>query len=180
MLSGRLQCLDDPENLIITMSPVDITQSPSPLRLSVNLPRYGLSFFVNDADDLESLDFKDMVYDEDQCIGTLFGLVNRLILRPKTQIEEELIPKRIIIPHSESSLNGRGHNTYVKLPSLGPIRHYTYQVDSELGCLKGFVDLESRLYLAHLHSLTSSGCRPDPLTGRTGVAIPELETCARS
>ena len=168
MLSGRLRCLDDPENFIITTSPVDIAQSLSPLQLSVNLPRYGLSFFVNNADDLESLEFRNMVYDEDQCIGTLFGLVNRLVLRPKTQIEEELIPKRIIIPHSDS-LNSHGHNIYVKLPFLGPIRHYTYQMDSELGCLKGFVDLESRLYLAHLHSLTSSGCRPDPLTGRTGV-----------
>ena len=29
--------------------------------------------------------------------------------------------------------------------------------------------MESRLYLARLHALTGSGCRADPLTGRTGV-----------
>ena len=168
MVSSRLQCLDDPENFIITVSPLDTTRSPPLLQLSVILPRYDLSFFVNDTGDLESRDFKDMVYDEDQCIGTLFGLVNRLVLRPKTQREADLIPKRIIIPHS-NTLNQRGHNVHVKLPSCGPIRHYTYQVDSELGCLKGFVDIGSRLYLARLHSLTGSGCRPDPLTGRVGI-----------
>ena len=168
MVSSRLRCLDDPENFIITMSPLDTTRSPPLLGLSVMLPRYGLSFFVNNAGGLESRDFKDMVYDEDQRIGTLFGLVNQLVLRPKTQREADLIPKRIVIPHSDS-LGQHGHNVHVKLPSRGPIKHYTYQVDSELGCLKGFVDMESRLYLARLHSLTGSGCRPDSLTGRVGI-----------
>ena len=168
MVSNCLQCLDDPENFIITVSPLDTTQSPPPMQISVMLPRYGLSFFVSDAGDLESRDFKDMVYDEDQRIGTLFGLVNRLVLRPRTQREADLIPKRIIIPHS-NNLKQHGHNVHVELPSCGPIRYYTYQVDSELGCLKGFVDMESRLYLARLHSLTGSGCRPDSLTGRVGI-----------
>ncbi|KAF8434572.1 hypothetical protein L210DRAFT_3649069 [Boletus edulis BED1] len=165
MVSSHFLCLDDPENLIIT-SPVDTTtQSP---QLSITLPRYGLSFFINKDNDLESRDFKDMVYDEDQCIGTLFGLANRLVLRPKVQFETGLIPKHILIPHGDS-LDQRGHNVYVKLPSSGPVRYYTYQEDRELGCLKGIVDFESGLYLARLHALTSSVCRPEPLTGRTGV-----------
>lgn len=168
MVASRLRRLDDPKNLIVTVS--DTIRFPSSPRLSIILPRYGLSFFINDADDLESLNFKDMVYDGDQYIGTLFGLVNGLVLRPKleAQIEEDFIPKRIIIPHSDS-LDQRGRNVNVKLPSLGPIKHYTYQVDSELGCLKGIANLESKFYLARLHFLTSRGCRPDPLTGRTGV-----------
>jgi len=33
-------------------------------------------FFVNEREALESRDFKDMVYDENQCIGTLFGLTS--------------------------------------------------------------------------------------------------------
>ena len=167
MVSRRFVCLDSPENLLITVTPIDATESLS-LRLSVTLPRYGLSFFINENNDFESRDFKDMVYDEDQCVGTLFGLVNRLVLRPKTQTEAELIPKHILIPHS-SSLHLDGHDVHIKLPSSGPVRYYTYQADSELGCLKGIASLESRLYLARLHFLTSSGCRPDPLTGRTGV-----------
>ncbi|KAF8123615.1 hypothetical protein EV363DRAFT_1547333, partial [Boletus edulis] len=170
MVSSRLQCLDDPENLIVTVSPVDTAQ-PSSLRLSITLPRYGLSFFVNEVNDLESRDFKDMVYDEDQCIETLFGLANRLVLRRKTLIEADLIPKLILIPHGDSVYKN-GDSVYVRYGSSGPVRYYTYQADRELGCLKGIVStsLKSRLYLARLHALTtSSGCRPDPLTGKTGV-----------
>ncbi|KAF8137291.1 hypothetical protein EV363DRAFT_1394838 [Boletus edulis] len=169
MVSRRLQCLDDPENLIITVSPVGITQFLSP-RLSVTLCRYGLSFFINEANNLESDDFKDMVYDEDQCIGTLFGLANRLVLRPKTLIEADLIPKLIVIPHNDS-IDQHTHKIYVKNnDSSGPVRYYIYQADRELGCLKGIVSfpVESRLYLARLHALTS-GWRPDPLTSRTGT-----------
>ena len=169
VVSCCFRCLDNPENLIITMPTVDPTQSPSPSpRLSVTLPRYGLSFFVNAANDLESHDFKNMIYDEDQSIGTLFGLVNRLVLRSKAQILGNVIPKLILIPRG-SSLSRDGYEVRVELPPSGPVDYYTYQVDPELGCLKGIVDLESRLYLARLHALTGSGCRADPLTGRTGV-----------
>lgn len=166
-VSSCFRCLDDPKNLIITVSPIDTSPSPS-LRLSIALPRYDLSFFVNRDGNLESCDFQDMVLDEGQCIGTLFGLVDQLVLRPKTQMKVDLIPKLVLIPYS-SSLRQDGDNIHVDRPSSGPLQHYVYEVDSVLGCLKGVVGLESRLYLAHLHALTSSGCRPDPLSGRTGV-----------
>ena len=169
-VSRCLRCLDNPKNLVITVPAVDPAQSSSPSpRLSVTLPRYGLSFFVNEANDLESRDFKDMVYDEHQSIGTLFGLVNRLVLRPRAQVLEDVIPKLILIPRGSPSLDRDGHEVHVELPPSGPVGYYTYQVDPELGCLKGIVNLESRLYLARLHALTGSGCRADPLTGRTGI-----------
>ena len=167
MVSGRLLCLDEPENLVITLSPVDATQRSS-LQLSVVLPRYGLSFFVNELGNLESHDFKGMVYDEDQSIGTLFGLVNRLVLCPKSQVEEDLIPRLVLIPYGPS-LRQDGYAVHVELASSGPVRYYTYQVDRELGCLTGFVNLESRLHLAHLHALCSRVFIPDLLTGRTGM-----------
>ena len=185
MVSRRLKCLDIPDNLIITASPADGAQSPPPLRLSVTLPRYGLSFFVNNGGDLESRDFKDMVCDENQCIGTLFGLVNRLVLRPKAQIEEDLIPRCILIPNGEPRLERHDHQPRVVIKprrSLFPVRSravegsrqhdktlcHIYTVDGTLGCLTGISSLHSRLYLAELHFLTNV-CRPDQLTGRTGV-----------
>ena len=90
-------------NPLITASPTDSVQSASMQRLSVALPRCGLSFFVNEREELESRDFKDMVYAEDQCIGTLFGLESLLVLRPKAKIAgtfvpEALIPRRVLIP----------------------------------------------------------------------------------
>ena len=169
MVSCCFRCLDNPENLIITMPAVDPTQSPSPSpKLSITLSRYGLSFFVNEANDLESRDFENMVYDERQSVGTLFGLVNRLVLRPRAQILEDVIPKLILVPRG-TSLSRDDHGVRIEFPPSGLVGYYAYQVDPELGCLKGTVDLESRLYLAHLHALTGSGCRADPLTGRTGV-----------
>ena len=186
MVSRRLECLDTPDNLIITSSPADGAQSSPPLRLSVTLPRYGLSFFVNEGGDLESRDFKDMVCDENQCIGTLFGLVNRLVLRPKVQIEEDLIPRCILIPDGEPHLEWHDHQPRVVIKpskSRSPkniravkgsrppdnVLCHIYKVDGTLGCLTGISNSRSRLYLAELHSLTNNACRPDQLTGRTGV-----------
>ena len=174
MVSRRLGCLDIPDNLIITSSPADGAQSSPPLRLSVTLPHYGLSFFVNENGDLESRDFKDMVCDENQCIGTLVGLVNRLILRPKTQFEEDLIPRCILIPDGEPCLEWHGHQPRVVITPRKKRRPndmlcHIYKVDGTLGCLTGISSLRSRLYPAKLHSLTNNACRPDQLTGRTGV-----------
>ena len=175
MVAQRLECLDIPENLILTTSPIEGVQSSSLLRLSVALPRYGLSFFVNGYGELESRDFKDMAYDENQCIGTLFGLVNQLVLRPKARIEEDLIPRCIIIPFGKHRVEKDGYHVRVTIivdePThrQRPVTCYTYKVDRELGCLTGIVSLKSRLYLAMLHALTSNVCRPDSLTGRTGL-----------
>lgn len=89
--------------LLITTSPTDSVQSVSMQRLSVALPHCGLSFFVNEMEELESRDFKDMVYAEDQCIGSLFGLES-LVLRQKARIAgilvpEALIPRRVLVPN---------------------------------------------------------------------------------
>ena len=186
MVSCRLECLDIPDNLIITSSPVDgvhFSESSSSHRLSVALPRYGLSFFVNDGGDLESRDFNDMVYDEDQHVGTLFGLVNKLVLRPKAQFEEDLFPKCILIPDGKPHLEQHGHQPRVTIKPhrsprddtvegscrLGNVLYHIYEMDNTLGCFTGISSLKSRLYLAELHTLTNNACRPDPLTGRTGV-----------
>jgi hypothetical protein len=111
MVSRRLKCLDSPENLIITTLPIDTPQSSPVRRLSVVLPRYSLSFFVNENGDLESRDFKDMVYDENQCIGTLFGLEDLLVLRSKVQVEDELVHRCVIIPDGLSSRKWHSHQS---------------------------------------------------------------------
>ena len=173
MVSHRLKCLDVPENLIITTLPIDTHLSSPVRRVSVVLPRYSLSFFVNEDGDLESRDFKGMVYDENQCIGTLFGLKNRLVLRPNIQVEEELVHRCVIIPdglssrerHSRRSLSAKNN---VNL-SQKPVAYHIYRVDTDLGCLTGYTSWRSKLYLAQLHIQTSVDWRPDPLTGRTGI-----------
>ena len=181
MVSKCFECLNnvgenESRNLLITTFPID---SAYERRLSVALPRYSLSFFVNEREELESRDFKDMVYDEVQCIGALFGLENLLVLRPKTHvagalIPEALIPRRVLIPNGFPKTHGihqgridihavygTGHDEQLSL-------YCTYYVDVELGCLIGNGTLASTRYLAYLHAMTSCH-RPDPLTGKTGA-----------
>ena len=158
MVSGLLKCLDSPKNLVVTTSPVDSSSTP---RLSVTLPRHSLSFFVNSNGDLESDDFKEMVYDKNQDIGTLFG-VKRLVLHAKAEVEEGLVPRcALISPEVQDEIP----------PEIDdqPTTYYDYKVDTELGCLTGNSSWESKYFLAYLHSASSIDWRPDSLTGRTGA-----------
>ena len=168
MFSKCFQCLDtrssnEPMDLIITTS---LIHSASLLRLSVTLPCYSLSFFVNEMEELESRDFKQMVYDEDQCAGTLFGLENVLILRPKqTLVPRTLIPRRVLVPYGKLMTSG---NHQVQIKTHYGLSYHTYIVDTELGCLVGNGSLASTEFLARLHAM-ASWHRPDSLTGKTGT-----------
>ena len=151
---------DSVSDLLISTYSIDSLQ---PLRLSVALCHYGLAFFVNEQGELESCDFKDMIYDEDQCIGALFGSKDFLVLRPKTHlagsfIPEALIPRRILVQNRFPDNGTRSDE---------PLYH-VYDVDTELGCLVGNGSLASTYFLGHLHARTR-GDRPDPLTGKTSL-----------
>jgi hypothetical protein len=173
-VSGLLKPLETPQNILVTVSPIDPDQPSSSLQLSVNLPRYGLSFFVDEDGDLQSRNIRGMVYDDDQSIGTMFGLVNQLVLRPKLRHNvntDELVPRCVLIPEGEISFQVDGHHVRVEIDThdLQRVTYQTYSVDTDLGCLTGNVSLTNKLYRVYLHALTSSGCSTDPLTGRSGT-----------
>jgi hypothetical protein len=174
MVSSLLRPFDTPQNLLVSVSPIDSSQPMSSLQLSVVLPRYSLSFFVDEDGDLQSHNLRGMVYDENQSVGTLFGLVNRLVLRPKIRDDNaiEVIPRCTLIPDGKISFQKDGHHVRVEINTRGPtpgrVTYQTYKVDTELGCLTGNVSLTNKLYCAYLHALTS-GCSTDPLTGRSGT-----------
>jgi hypothetical protein len=174
MVSSLLRPFDTPQNLLVSVSPIDSSQPMPSLQLSVVLPRYGLSFYVDEDGDLQSCNIRGMVYDENQSVGTLFGLVNRLVLRPKIRDVHvvELIPRCALIPEGEISFKMDGHHVRVEIntcrPALGLVTYQTYRVDTDMGCLTGNVSVTNKLYCAYLHALTS-GCSADPLTGRSGT-----------
>ena len=174
MVSDLLKPLDASPNFLISVFPIDIGGDSPSLQLSVVLPRYGLSFYVDEDGDLRSRNIRGMVYDRNQCIGTLFGLVNRLVLRPNIKgvaDAVELIPRCVVIPEGEVSFQKLDHHVCVKVntprSSLDRVTYQTYQINTDLGCLET-VTLTNRLYCAYLHALTS-GCSIDPLTGRSGT-----------
>ena len=174
MVSTLLRPFETPQNLLVSVSPINSCQLMSSLQLTVVLPRYGLSFYVDEDGDLQSYDIRGMVYDENQSVGTLFGLVNRLVLRPKIRDVHaaELIPRCVLIPEGEVSFKIDGHHVRVEIDThrsaLGRVMYETYRVDTDMGCLTGNVSLTNKLYCAYLHALTS-GCSTDPLTGRLGT-----------
>ena len=174
MVSTLLRPLDTPQNLVVSVSPINSRQPTSSLQLSVALPRYGLSFYVNEDGDLQSHDIRGMVYDKNQSVGALFGLVNRLVLRPKIRDDHavELVPRCVLIPEGEISFKTDGHHVRVEIntrhPALGRVTYQIYRVDTDMGCLTGNVGLTNKLYCGYLHALTS-GCCTDPLTGRLGT-----------
>jgi hypothetical protein len=112
------------------------------------------------------------VIDKSQICGTMFGLINKLILRPSaTSAEDALLPRRVIIPQGEVYVRKTGDFTSVSI-NIGATEQYVrwqeYTIDPILGCLASNGSLISKLYQCYLHALTSH-CLPDPLFGHTGT-----------
>ncbi|KAI6110733.1 hypothetical protein EDD17DRAFT_1828231 [Pisolithus thermaeus] len=165
MLSERLQPLENSRNLMIMLE--------NSSTVSVDLPRYGLSFFINDDRELECRHPRGMVYDECQSTGTLIGLASKLVLRPNANSAGDDARRLVLVPEGDVSFVGQGDHVRVTIDISGPVhrrfRCQMLQVDADLGCLVGNASLASNLYRAYLHALTSKPCSVDPLTQKTGT-----------
>ena len=145
--------------------------------LSIELPRFNLTFFVNKDNKLECKNYRAMVIDEDQHIGTMFGLKNMLVLRPSGSHSD---PRRMaIIPFGTVRFERYNEHISVEIDcgAQARVRYQTYKIDTELECLAESTTLEGSLFKVYLHALTAH-CLPDPLTGRTGTeeALHELNS----
>ena len=134
--------------------------------LEVHLPRLNLDFFMRGSCNLlECKQFRGMAVDSNQGIGSLSGLVNKLVLR-----EVFGQSRLIIVPDGKVSYKQADDHVCVSVDtsSVKIVSYHHFQVDSQLGRLVDNGSLRSRLYRAYLHALTSA-CLPDELTGRTGT-----------
>ncbi|OBZ77710.1 hypothetical protein A0H81_01992 [Grifola frondosa] len=75
MLAKRLEPLESKDRIIISCR----GEQPG-TTLSVDMPRFGLSFFVDKNNELQSRNMRNMVVDSDQSTGTMIGLRNQLVL----------------------------------------------------------------------------------------------------
>ncbi|KAG2040979.1 hypothetical protein BDR03DRAFT_1007740 [Suillus americanus] len=160
MDTNILSPLEDPQYLIVTRS-VD--------EVNVDLHRFGISFFIDKDGELHSRNQRGMVIDKDQSTGTMLGLVNQLVLRPKDR--QTYSDRRVIIPQGDVVVEPSGHHVQVNIHT-GPdnVRrpYHCYTVDTELCRLTGNVGLTNKLYKVYLHAVCSAHV-PDPLTRRTGL-----------
>jgi len=159
MISRSLSALESPEHMTITLT----NQT-----LEASLSRLCLIFFVNQDSELECRSMPGYVVDESQSCGTMFGLGNKLVLRPSNGSSE--MPRRVIIPQGfvKFSLDGDFANVSVQMGTERHVLWHEYTIDTSLGRLTGNVSLESKLYQCYLHAVTSH-CLPDPLLGYTGT-----------
>ena len=159
-------------NLVSSLeSPKHIVATVTAKMLEVFLPRFHLSFFVNTNSELECRSMPGYVVDRSQTCGTMFGLKNKLFLRPtRANSKDSLLPRRIIIPQGEISFQRNGDFTIVSINANDEqhVRWHEYTIDTDLGCLTSNASLSSKLYQCYLHALTSH-CLPDPLLGQTGT-----------
>ncbi|KAF9473711.1 hypothetical protein BDN70DRAFT_362759 [Pholiota conissans] len=173
--AARLCPLESAEYLVVTTS-----AEQSYVSVTVELPRFRLSFSLTAAGELESNNMHGMIIDSDQCAGTMVGLTTQLVLRRKEAMSASLPRSRIvIIPYgkvrysiSPSTNHVRVHiNTQLQ----ARVTWYKYEIDTDLGKLVGSVNLTSRLFRLYLHALTSHPL-PDPLTSQRGtdLALQEL------
>ncbi|KAH7882707.1 hypothetical protein F5I97DRAFT_1931318 [Phlebopus sp. FC_14] len=181
MISNLISPLERPQNILVTVG----SDNQGQRTLSVHLPRYGLSFFVNENGELQSCNLRDMVIDSNQSAGTLFGLVNQLVLRPKSRLAETYTQRCVLIPEGRVSCLRHGHHVRIVVDTEVPlgadttpdrvhllhrrVPYQTYRIDTHLGCLSANAGLTNRLYKAYLHALSSGSPVVDPLTGKTGT-----------
>ncbi|PVH87759.1 hypothetical protein DL98DRAFT_544883 [Cadophora sp. DSE1049] len=132
----------------------------------IRLPRMNLDFILRDTG-LESKQFRGMVVDTNQQIGTLHGLLHKLVLK-----EAEGRLRTVIVPHGTVSFHQLEKENRVSVSiSTGPgdkVSYHRFDIDKTLGLLVDNGNLRSRLFRLYLHALTSH-CLPDNLTGRTGT-----------
>lgn len=142
---------------------INITLSSDSQRLEVELPRLKLGFQLEKGmSAVLSRQFRGLEVDSDQFIGTLIGLKDRLVLKDASTDD-----RRVIVPAGKVRVEPDGDHVSVSIdPS--PTSTYCYRLDTILGSLRDNGSLQSKLFLCHLHALTSF-CLPDTLTHNTGT-----------
>jgi len=144
---------------------INITLNCKTEVLEVHLPRLKLDFFLRKgATQLESKQFRGMTVDANQSLGTLTGLVNKLVLRGNN---DSL--RSVIIPHGDVLFKPEEPHVRVHIDtSTEHVSYYLYHIDCQIGRLVDNGSLKSKLFKCYLHAITAH-CLTDELTGRTGT-----------
>ncbi|KAF3180505.1 hypothetical protein EYR41_007849 [Orbilia oligospora] len=151
-----LGCLEEKSYILITATHNEQREKI----ILADLARLNLRFLSKD-DNFVCRNFSGFIVDEDQDIGCLHGLANKLVLRKGDE-------RMALIPFGDILLKRYDDFTQVSVNRAESYQAYT--VDKRLGRLVGNGSITSRLYQLYLHAVTSSpSCQVDILTGRTGT-----------
>ncbi|VTO88436.1 unnamed protein product [Fusarium graminearum] len=164
-------CSDMARHLAAVLSPLEdslylyMLYDQSSGSLEIHVPRLQLEFFIKAGEStIRSQQFRGMHIDPDQSLGTLVGFTSKIILRN----DLDLPVRMLIVPEGTVHIQRlKGHVTAAV--AYGTARRIqNYRIDELLQRLAADTRLESKLFLAYIHALTSF-CLPDPFLGRTGT-----------
>lgn len=132
----------------------------------IELPRLKLDFELIRGDDrIRSRQYRGMILDKDQRMGTLVGLTSKLVLRHPQATNDRLI----LIPEGYVQvIRSLTQHVSVTIGRQDETAIHAYQLDTTLRRIIDNGALQSKLILAYLHALTSH-CLPDLLTRHTGT-----------
>ncbi|KAJ4367486.1 hypothetical protein N0V83_007069 [Neocucurbitaria cava] len=177
VLSRLFQGLEEQEHIHIVFENRSQT-------VSIELPRLQLGFYVGQLGGrIHSRQFRGMILDSDQTIGTLIGLSSKLVLRNERSCHERLVLIPVPRAFGKDSVTytaGKGPNTvHASINKDESTRVYAYSLDKDLGRVMNTGDIQSQLFLCYLHIITSF-CLPDPLIKMTGIeaAVSILQSAA--
>ncbi|KAL3446142.1 hypothetical protein BJX65DRAFT_296583 [Aspergillus insuetus] len=158
--SGLAQCVAAIVADLETLSSLHMFYDANKRLLDVRIPSLELGFFWYEGESaIRSHQFRGMHVDEDQSLGTLVGLKSKLVLRGNQNPPARLV----LIPEGEVEIKKNDSDMVHEHVTVSP-----YQINDLLGRFVTETKLESKLYLAYLHALTSF-CLPDPFIGRRGT-----------
>lgn len=131
--------------------------------LDIEVPRLQLGFHLEyRGSQILSRQYRGMSVDPHQEIGTLAGLCSKLVLK---RVDGDRL---VLIPEGSVTYSKTADHVAVCIDKSTMAKIHAYQLDTTLGRLIDNGNLQSKLFLCHLHALTSY-CLPDPLTGLTGT-----------
>ncbi|KAK8198156.1 uncharacterized protein BKA78DRAFT_247113 [Phyllosticta capitalensis] len=138
-------------------------------RIEVELPRFGVKFFINKDGILESQQLSSTVAEE-QDVKCLYGLQNKLVLR-STGSHASIDQRSVMIPLGSVSISSiDGHRRVgIETGHAEKVRFVQYYQNTVLGTLQGASDITEILFKAYLHA-TTTFVLPDPLTQQTGTS----------
>ncbi|KAJ5168683.1 uncharacterized protein N7482_004277 [Penicillium canariense] len=132
--------------------------------LTIELPRLRLEFSLqSQCSAVQSRQYPGMSVNSNQLLRCLTGLHNKLLLT-NHNTEDQVV----LIPEGHLWWTKANDHVDVKIEWQLDTRLHAYTVDDQLGWLVDDGSLQSKLFLAYLHALTSF-CLADPLTKKTGT-----------
>jgi hypothetical protein len=166
LLSALFLSLDDAKHIHVKLNKATRI-------VDIEIPRLQLDFYIKKGDlVIHSRQLRGMVVDVNQSIGTLVSLVSKLTLKPEHTTTERVVI--VPVPGTYGRFGITVNRSGPTQPAIVTINKeqvnqvYVYTLDTTLGRIIHNDSIQSQLFLAYLHALTSE-VLSDPLTRRTGV-----------